>query len=159
MAMVTCGFGWWFKLSHKGWPMSGMIIWGHHVEYKNSKSPTKPKTILKPLFRIIVCHCLLNVVCLHCVGCFCSRTTLACILKVHIWLVWGKFPSQVPRCSRKLQLMLILSEERKQNCEGTVMKYPRWWQLKYFFGKFSPRKLGKWSNLTNILQVGGSTTD
>ena len=25
---------------------------------------------------------------------------------------------------------------------------PRWWQLKYFL--FSPRKLGKWSNLTSI---------
>ena len=34
--------------------MSGMIIWGHHVEYKNSKSPTKPKTFIShhclPLF-------------------------------------------------------------------------------------------------------------
>ena len=33
----------------------------------------------------------------------------------------------------------------------------RWWQLKYLL--FSPRKLGKWSNLTNIFQLGGSTTN
>ena len=28
----------------------------------------------------------------------------------------------------------------------------RWWQLKYFL--FSPLTMGKWSNLTNIFQMG-----
>ena len=32
------------------------------------------------------------------------------------------------------------------------MTFSRWWQLKYVL--FSPRKLGQWSNLTHIFQMG-----
>ena len=35
--------------------------------------------------------------------------------------------------------------------------FARWWQLRYCL--FSPRKLGKISNLTHIFQMGGSTTN
>ena len=61
--------------------------------------------------------------------------------------IWKPFSWTARRAPRKPQTP---ENEDGESSESRPAKQrpTRWWQLKYFL--FSPRKLGKWSNLTSI---------
>ena len=55
-----------------------------------------------------------------------------------------------------LLLVAKPGEEKGPPRDGWWVKHSRWWQLKHFL--FSPRTLGRWSNLTIIFFKGVETT-